>query len=625
MCGIVGVAGDVSADEGRDLVGRMNRAIVHRGPDDNGAWAAERIAFGMQRLSIIDLAGGHQPIWIDDQIGIVFNGEIYNFQRLREELVSSGYAFTTRSDTEVILKLYHRHGLAAIERLEGMFAIAIVDRRSGQLHLIRDRLGVKPLYYARVGDRFFFASEIKALVSGVGLQFPLNRQAIHDYLTLRFVPSCETVWEGVAKLAPGHRLSLDLASLQQSVTRYWELDFASLQVDPGRDYEVEFESLFLDAVEKRLVASDVPVGVLLSGGLDSSAVSAAAVEMGHRNFHTFSVAFTDGGIYDETPYARAVAAHLGSVHHEVVIGQKEFVDFLPELVRVTDEPLADLACVPLHYVCKLAREHVKVVMSGEGADEILAGYDFEQLSRQLQRVYAARRFIPTAILRLVALLLRRHSWGRLLRLFSDVDKAGFLSHKAQHITRHFDEGEKASLWRAGGDFRATDVEIRRWYSEAESVEPLDQIQQVYSREWLVEDLLMKADKISMASSLELREPFLDHPLVEWAEALPVAWKVGESNDLASKRILRRFAARRLPREIIERPKRGFPAPAYVWLRGSLSAWAEALLTARDCKLRDYFDVGQFRYHLAQAGLGDMAAAHKVWILVILEYWLQEWT
>ncbi|MBS1141844.1 MAG: hypothetical protein H6R13_3297 [Proteobacteria bacterium] len=625
MCGIVGVAGRISAEEGLCLVERMNQAIVHRGPDDNGVWAAERIAFGMQRLSIIDLAGGHQPIWIDDRVGIVFNGEIYNFQRLRENLIESGYIFATRSDTEVILKLYHRDGLAAIDQLEGMFAIAIVDRRSGQLHLIRDRLGVKPLYYARVDGRFYFASEIKALVRGAGLQFALDRQALHDYLTLRFVPSCETVWDGMAKLSPGHRLTLDLETLDQSVERYWALDFVSLEVEPARDYEGEFERLFLAAVEKRLVASDVPVGVLLSGGLDSSAVSAAAVELGHRNFHTFSVAFDDGGVYDETPYARAVAAHLGSEHHEVFIGQREFIDFLPELVRITDEPLADLACVPLHFVCKLAREHVKVVMSGEGADEIFAGYDFEHLSRQLQRIYAARAFIPTSILRMASGLLRQHAWGRLLQLLAEVDKAGFLQSKAQHITRHFDEVEKAGLWLSGDRFRVTDEEIRRWYGEARSAEPLDQIQQVYSREWLVEDLLMKADKISMANSLELREPFLDHTLVEWAEVLPVCWKVGSGKDITSKRILRRFAARRLPHQIIERPKRGFPAPAYVWLQGELAGWAESVLLGPASKLRNHFDVAQAGQYLAKARLGDMAAAHKVWVLVILEYWLQEWT
>lgn len=624
MCGIVGIVGDISAGEGLNYIERMNHSLIHRGPDDSGTWSADGIAFGMQRLSIIDLEGGRQPIWYKDQVGIVFNGEIYNFSSLRNSLIDSGYSFSTRSDTEVVLNLYHRDGLSAIKQLEGMFAIAIVDRRVNKLHLIRDRLGVKPLYYVKKGNRVYFASEIKALIKGGGLSFEVNRQAIHDYLTLRFIPSCETAWEGVSKLPPGHCMSIDVSTLSSNLISYWSLKFNSQSVDAVRDYEGEFEKLFLGAVQKRLIASDVPVGVLLSGGLDSSAVSAAAVELGHRNFHTFSVAFTGGGIYDEMSYARQVATHLGSQHHEVVIGQKEFINFLPELVRISDEPLADLACVPLHFVCSLARKHVKVVMSGEGADEILAGYDFEHLNRKLQLIYAARRFVPGHLLRLVAKLFQNRRWSSLLNLIAQVEKSGFLARKAQHITQHFDENEKSSLWLKQVSFRSTEMEISRWYAEVSSVEPLDQLQQVYSKEWLVEDLLMKADKISMANSLELREPFLDHKLVEWAEKLPIAWKVGSGINVTSKRILRSYAAKRLPLSIIERPKQGFPVPAYEWLRGDLSSWADSVLTGANSKLRDYFDVNQVGQYLARAKVGEAAAAHKIWILLTLEHWLQEW-
>ena len=328
MCGIVGLAGRFSQSEAAALADRMNRTIVHRGPDDAGLWATDGFAFAMRRLSIIDLTGGHQPIWSADGIGIIFNGEIYNYRVLRAELEASGYVFATHSDTEVILHLYQRDGLDMLQRLEGMFAICLYDRSRRRLHLIRDRFGVKPLYYAEIGGTFYFASEIKAILEVLPSRPDLNRQALHDYLTLRFVPAPNTVWCGIWKLPPAHRLTYGIGAGLQPPERYWQLDFAASEVEPGRDYPAEFSGLFLSAVEKRLVAADVPVGVLLSGGLDSSAVSAAAVELGHKDFHTFSVAFAEGGQYDETPYARAVAAHIGSQHHEVPIDREAFIVFL---------------------------------------------------------------------------------------------------------------------------------------------------------------------------------------------------------------------------------------------------------------------------------------------------------
>ena len=394
MCGIVGLAGRMSRSEATDSAAKMNAAIVHRGPDDEGLWATDGFAFAMRRLSIIDLAGGHQPMWSDDGVGIIFNGEIYNYRALRAELQASGYVFATHSDTEVILHLYRRDGLDMVRRLEGMFAICLYDRARGQLRLIRDRFGVKPLYYGQHDGTFYFASEIKAILQVLPRRPEVNRQALHDYLTLRFVPGPDTVWNGIRKLPPAHSLTYDLRSGSQTSECYWRMDFAAADVDSKRDYLAEFSDLFLAAVEKRLLAADVPVGVLLSGGLDSSAVSAAAVELGHKNFHTFSVAFADGGEYDETPYARAVAEHIGSRHHEVVIDRDSFVSFLPEMVRSSDEPLADLASVPLHFVSRLARNDVKAVLSGEGSDELLAGYNFDRLGRALHFLESIERWLP---------------------------------------------------------------------------------------------------------------------------------------------------------------------------------------------------------------------------------------
>lgn len=608
------------------MASRMNRAIVHRGPDDEGLWATDGFAFAMRRLSIIDLAGGHQPIWSDDGVGIVFNGEIYNYRALRAELEASGYAFTTQSDTEVILNLYRRDGLDMLSRLEGMFAICLYDRSRRRLHLIRDRFGVKPLYYAELDGAFYFASEIKAILQVLPRRPDLNRQALHDYLTLRFVPSPDTVWRGIRKLPPAHRLTYDLDSGLQLPERYWQLSFAASKTEPGRDYPAEFSRLFLSAVEKRLIAADVPVGVLLSGGLDSSAVSAAAVELGHKDFHTFSVAFAEGGAYDETPYARAVAAHIGSQHHEVRIDRETFVSFLPDLVHHSDEPLADLASVPLHFVSRLARKEVKVVLSGEGSDEVLAGYNFDRLGRLLNRLQAVERWSPACARRMLSRLPISGEAGAWLRLWAQHGWKDMLAAKPYHMTSHWDEAEKLLLWRNHADLNSTSERMRDWYRASAQAHPIDQVQQVYCADWLTEDLLMKADKMSMATSLEVREPFLDHTLAEWAAKLPLAWRVGDAaTGYQSKRILRDFCRSRLPQNILDRPKQGFPVPAYAWLAGDMKGWADDLLFGSDSKVSEHFRMEYARPLLQSAAAGNVAAAHKIWVLIVLEHWLRAWT
>lgn len=625
MCGIVGLAGRHSASEAADLAGCMNQAIVHRGPDDAGVWSTEGFAFAMRRLSIIDLAGGHQPMWTDDGVGIVFNGEIYNYRVLRRELEASGYRFHSHSDTEVILKLYHRDGLAMVQRLEGMFAICLYDPRSQRLHLIRDRFGVKPLYYGVSGGTFWFASEIKAMLAAMPHRPRLDRQALHDYLTLRFVPSPDTVWQGIRKLPPGHHLTYALDGGRIGIERYWRLQFQAQPIDPARDYPAEFSNLFLAAVEKRLLAADVPVGVLLSGGLDSSAVSAAAVELGHRDFHTFSVAFDEGGDFDETGYAREAAAHIGSRHHEIHIGRDQFIDFLPRLVHATDEPLADLAGVPLYFVSELARQDVKVVLSGEGSDELLAGYNFERLGRMLDRLRAMEHWLPVALRRVLSRVPAGGNAGTWLHLWADHGWQEMLAARPYHMTLHWDEAEKAALWRERAGLESSVAKLRGWYAEVRSSHPIDQVQQVYSSEWLTEDLLMKADKMCMATSLEAREPFLDHALAEWAAALPMEWRIGNARTgYRSKRILRDFCDRRLPQSILQRPKQGFPVPAYRWLAGPLRTWGEDLVFGAGSRLSDLFHMDRVRPIFAQAIAGNVAAAHKIWILIVLEYWLRAW-
>jgi asparagine synthase (glutamine-hydrolysing) len=620
MCGITGVIG-LGRSEGESIVQRMSDAIRHRGPDDSGDFAVDGFAFGMRRLSIIDLGQGHQPIWTERGTGIVFNGEIYNYRELRRELEQRGVHFRTQSDTEVIARLYDLHGLECVRRLQGMFAICLFDPQEQKIHLVRDRLGKKPLYYGEVDGTFYFASELKAILAGVGSRPAIAPQAIYDYLTLRYVPGPTTIWYGLRSLEAGTWITVSLVDRKVARQRYWSIEFQSAAVDPKRDYGAEFEDLLRQAVEKRLVASDVPVGVLLSGGLDSSAVAATATALGHENLHTFSVAFEDNEHEDETPFARLVASHLGTQHSEIRIGKEKFIDSLPLLVTATDEPLADLASIPLYFVSALAKQDVKVVLSGEGADETLAGYDMEQLARKFAGLEAAS-MLPVSLRSVMAdLLLRldRPFAAAMLRQGA----SGALGDLRAHMTRIWTEAEKTNLWIGPRPVQSTDDLIKSWYDQCRSSAPVDQMQQVYCRSWLVEDLLMKADKMSMAASLELRCPFLDHELVEWCAQLPIEWKVGSrKSGYRSKRILREFAAKYLPIDIINRPKLGFPVPAYRWLERGLSGWARERINAgRLCR---WIDVDKLSSTLELAERGLRAAQHQIWSAIVLDHWLETW-
>jgi asparagine synthase (glutamine-hydrolysing) len=353
-------------------------------------------------------------------------------------------------------------------------------------------------------------------------------------------------------------------------------------------------------------------------------VGAAAIELGHRNFHTFSVAFAEGGRYDETAYARKVASHIGSRHHEIRIDRETFVSFLPEMVRATDEPLADLASIPLHFVSRLASKEVKAVLSGEGSDELLAGYSFDQMGRSLDRLRVIERWLPASV-RQMAGRIPAGAASAWLHLWAKHGWANMLAAKPYHMTLYWDEAEKQLLWRSDRAFESTFDRLRSRYRTAAGRHPIDQVQQIYCSDWLTEDLLMKADKMSMATSLEVREPFLDHHLAEWAARLPLSWRIGDASaGYQSKKILREFCRRRLPQNILDRPKQGFPVPAYDWLAKELHRWADDLLFGQDSRLAGYLDLEPARPVLARAGTGDGLAAHKIWLLIVLEHWLQAW-
>ena len=627
MCGIVGVC---VTDE-RDIRGtleRMTATIVHRGPDDDGFFYDRGVGIGMRRLSIIDLPGGHQPISNEDgSRWIVFNGEIYNYQSLRPALVEAGHRFRTHSDTETIIHAFEQFGPDCVHRFNGMFAFAIWDAKERRLFAARDRLGVKPLYYFWDGRTLVFASEIKAILASGLVPREIDDEAIWHYLTLRYIPAPLTIWRGIRKVPPGHSLTFDPATRSLEVRRYWDIpyDKPGPAMTDAEELE-EFSARFREAVRLRLIA-DVPVGIFLSGGLDSSAVAAAVTEVHNTPLNTFSIAFHEGGKFDETPFARQVAEQLGTRHHELRIGEREFVDFLDELVWFTDEPLGDPVCVPLYYVSRLAAQHVKVVLSGEGSDEVLAGYGFEHVVAGWERQARMHRWprllretAPAAAFRLIG----HREYEHKVRM-RNLPPAQYNIATAPNMTRYFSSAEKRRLWPGAPELRDSDDVVRDYYKRAPTRDPLHQMLYAYCQDWLVEDLLMKADKMTMATSIELRVPFLDYQLVEWAASRPASAKVRRdaNGKLVTKYLLRRYAEARLPRSVIDRPKQGFPTPLYGWFSGPLGNQIREALLGPESWVGETMDRTMLREMVENAGRSSRDG-DRLWLLYVLELWAKRW-
>ena len=626
MCGIVGLFAPRVTDS-LESARQMAATIVHRGPDDEGFLQDGPFAMGMRRLSIIDLSGGHQPISNETgDLSIVYNGEIYNYRELREELLARGHQFTTHSDTEVILHAFEEYGPQCVHRFNGMFAFAIWDRRSRKLFIARDRMGVKPLYYA-LGDGYFvFASEIKAILEAGLFTRRVRPEAIWHYLSFRYVPENTCIWEQVSKLPPAHYLTLTTDDMRLEVTRYWDIPSGPSEPMDRQEELARFAELFEDAVRLRLIA-DVPVGILLSGGLDSSAVAAAVRRVHDAPVKTFSIGFRDGGEADESRYARLVADELGTDHYEMHVGQEEFEAWMPEFVWNADEPLADSAALPLYFVSKLASKHVKVVLSGEGSDELMAGYRFESILSYLAKATRQAR-VGSAILESlpagVGSFVRRMTRDKPVeRLF--VPPAEMLRWMAPNMTNAFTSAEKRSLWHDAPAIEGSEALVRRVYDRAGTRDDLGAILYAYSQDWLVEDLLMKADKMTMAASIELRVPFLDYRLVEWLSTRPstskLAWNGNGS--VTRKVLLREYAASRLPKEIIDRPKVGFATPVMTWVREDRQGLVSQALRGTGSWVRSQFQPEVLDRLLAQSGTNERAAT-QVWHLYVLEAWAQRW-
>jgi asparagine synthase (glutamine-hydrolysing) len=524
----------------------MCDVIEHRGPDDSGYYVDDTISIGMRRLSIIDLAGGKQPIVNEDgSIVVVFNGEIYNFRELRYDLEIKGHRFTTDSDTEVIVHAYEEYGSDCLDRFNGMFAIALWDMDRKELFLARDRVGIKPLYYAVIGNVLVFGSEIKSILE-YGIKREVDVQAVADYFVLRYVPAPRTMFKGIRKLEPGCYMVVNKNSVERM--KYWNLEFKTI---PGNeDYFIKnILKMLKDSVKRRLIA-DVPLGVFLSGGVDSSTITAIASEFSLKPVKTFSVGFY-GAKYDETPYARNVAEYFGTDHTEEWV-DIDNVNILPELIYQADEPLADPAMLPTYLISKVAREKVKVVLSGEGADEAFAGYD-----------HYASELRARNMLRYVPGLLRKLAF----KLGEGVNECAlkkYLLYIGSRTTQEDSYFYRLKL-RDGGYLNS---EILRTNGVGDDTRALfhsggDYLNCMLGFDinyWLPDDLLMKVDKMTMANSLEARVPFLDHELLQLVCGVPSGMKL-------KKRLLKMSVKDILPAEVMQRKKHGFDVPIKEWFKG----------------------------------------------------------
>lgn len=616
MCGIVGL---ISADPPERLARRlsaMNAAIVHRGPDDAGVHLATGVGLAMRRLAIIDLESGQQPMMTPDGVTIVFNGEIYNFMALRAELAAKGYSFRTRSDTEVILNLYHAEGVAAFGRLNGMFAVAIHDARSNELILARDQIGIKPLYITERDGAFVFASELKAILAALPGRPALDPQAVWDYLSLRFMRPDRTIWDGIGKLGPGQLLRRALDTGATRIETYWCPNLTPDPHDAGRDYAREFADHFLAAVESHIVAADVPVGTFLSGGLDSGAIAAAASELGHRAFHTFSISGEGAGADDELPLARAVAKRFGTTHHEILMSRADYFGALDDVVYAFDEPYGDATGAALYLLSREARRHVKVAMSGEGSDELLLGYTRPSDLATLAQAAGRYGRLPRPLLGLAAKLVSPDR-ASILRAMAEGGAGAYHRGMAAHIGWTLSDGDKAVFWR-GPPVKPTFDLVQGWYSLPDTVNPLAQKQQAEFGTWLVEDLLMKADKMAMAVSLETRVPFLHLPLVEWCQRAPMAARIGATGTLRTKAVLRDFVATRLPDAVLKAPKRGFPLPIFPWFAEGLRAAGGFFPKSR--AFHDWISVDALRPIVARGCNNERRALEQLWGIAMFDRW-----
>jgi asparagine synthase (glutamine-hydrolysing) len=621
MCGICGkLEFHPEAKVAPNLVKQMADAIVHRGPDDEGYYVKGQIGLGFRRLSIIDLSGGHQPLANEnDTIWIIFNGEIYNYQELRAELISKGHLFRTKSDTEVIVHLFEEYGRDCVQKLRGMFAFAIWDSVKKSLFLARDRVGIKPLYYYLSENFLSFGSEMKAILVDPAVRREIDPAMIDRFLTYYYVPGSQTLLRNFFKLDPGHWLVVQDGKIR--IERYWDLDFP--QVDNHESAEALEQQLvaLLDESVQLHMISDVPVGVLLSGGVDSTAMLSFASQKTDKPVSSYTIGFSYPGVVDERPFARLAAERFGSKLYEISITAAEFASFLPEYVRYMEEPVCEPAAVALYYVSKLASQYVKVLISGEGGDEAFAGYHNYMYLFWLETIKNALGPLRGPVGQGMDTV-GRISNSRVLKKYAPLISSNFdesylsrTSSPYQYFNRIPSNVYTDEMSRHVNKIQSTSV-ARDFITRNSGDGVLERMQYVDIKTWLPDDLLIKADRMTMANSVELRVPFLDHKVLEFAARLPRNQKV---RGWGMKYLLKKSLAKRVPKEILDRRKVGFPNPSVSWLRHDLKDLVSDILLDSKSISRGYFRK-QAIEELIERNSDSNPYTAEIFSLVVLELW-----
>lgn len=610
MCGIAGIIG--KGKKNKKLIGEMTDAIVHRGPDDDGFYVDDMLALGMRRLSIIDLEGGKQPITSEDEnFVIVFNGEIYNYRALREQLITKGYQFKTHTDTEVILHLFEEEGNACLGKLRGMFAFAILDKRAQRLFIARDFFGIKPLYYyVEDGHIAAFGSEIKSILANPDVPRVVNDEAVVNYLSFQYDPLKETFFKNIFKLAPGSFLDIDLASGAYTEKRYAEFSFDPLSSDgegerTSEDVWVKELLVTLDDSVKHHMVSDVPVGSFLSGGIDSGIIAALAQKnLKKRKLSTFTIGFDE---VSEAREAEITAEHIGTDHTAITVSRNEYFKELPKIVWHFDEPVADPSAAALYFVAREARKKVKVVMSGEGADELFGGYNIYLEPYARRRLMLVPTIIREKILRPLSVS-KYYFRGKnfLIRFFSKLED-WYIGN-----ANIFTQKEIEALWKGEPYAR---MSLAPLYQKVADREDSEKMQYIDINTWLTGDILAKADKMTMAHSLELRVPFLDREVTAFARHIPsrLKWK-----HYTTKYLLRRVADTLLTPTIARRKKLGFPTPVAKWFDSSQSILYHRI--TKNAYIREHFNIPVIEKLITDHTGGLADNSRKLYLLLLLAIW-----
>ncbi len=618
MCGICGIS--FKSQEklvSKSLLTRMCETIKHRGPDDTGVFAKQNFGIGMRRLSIIDLNTGQQPQFNEDgTLAIVFNGEIYNYRELRQDLMNRGHKFRTDSDTESILHAYEEFGFDCVQKLNGMFSFSIYDQKEKQLFIARDRVGIKPLYYYLDDEVFAFGSEIKPILQIEGIDRTIDIEAVNLFLTFEYIPSPYSIFKKIRKLPPGHFLIFRDHGIK--TRKYWDVDFDS---DDGCLTDEGLQELIRDAVKLRLV-SDVPLGAFLSGGIDSSTIVGLMAGAMDRPVKTFSIGFEDQS-YNELNYARTVAQKFNTEHTEFII-QPDAVDLVEKLVYFLDEPLGDFSIFPTYLVSKMARDYVTVVLTGDGGDELFAGYDTYIADKIAARLGFLPGFLRTNVIKPVVNLFppqeqKKGLINKMRRFFEGIEYPEDLQHVRwmvflSEIDRHqlFNEDLAASM-----NGESTYQFIRNYFNQSSPLDRLNKQNFVDFKTYLVDNILVKVDRMSMATSLEARVPFLDHRVVESSFKIPGNLKLNGRN---SKFVLKRTMKNLLPEQILHRDKQGFSIPIKNWIRNELRPLMLDVLHPDKLKKQGIFDQTFVSKLVNEHLRGSENHSHRLWALMMFELW-----